>query len=72
VEDTKKFLNITDSSGLIPWAYDEKDQTWQRIAALAPLASEASKKGDAVATKIIDHAAISLSVHSTYFLSLNL
>ena len=38
-------LNLTKSDDLIAWTY--ADTVWARLAALAPLALEEEKKGDA-------------------------
>lgn len=62
---TEKFLThlkLTDSSQLIPWAYNDKDHSWKRIAELAPLVYEAANEGDSIALDIIDNAAQKLLI----------
>jgi len=51
-----KQLNMTEPTQLIPWAYAEKDYSWGKFAALAPLASEAARTGDQVALHILNVA----------------
>lgn len=55
-------LNLEKPTQLIPWAYNEKDQGWQKFAALAPLASKCAQEGDKVAQSILEHAAFALFV----------
>lgn len=63
-------LKLKDPSELIPWAYNEKDQTWQRIASLAPVCYFCASQGDPVALDILQLSANKLSVCKDLFFSL--
>jgi len=51
-------LNLVNPSDIIGWAY--KDTVWERFAKLAPLAFEHAQKGDEVAKRIVNDAALAL------------
>jgi hypothetical protein len=53
-------LKLEKPMDLIPWAYNDPDQGWKRIADLAPLAFQCAQKGDEVSINILDHAATQL------------
>ncbi|KAF2078281.1 hypothetical protein CYY_000373 [Polysphondylium violaceum] len=55
-----KQLNLTREDDLIAWAYDPKNQGWQRFAHLAPLATEHALQGDQMAKEVIEAAATAL------------
>eukprot|EP01133_Synstelium_polycarpum_P014256 gene14256-16826_t len=56
-----KQLEIKTEDELISWAYDPKNQGWQKFAQLAPLATECALQGDAVAIAVIDDACTALT-----------
>jgi len=53
-------LSLQRAEQLIPWAYREEDRSWQKFAALAPLATQCAGAGDKVAQSILDFAAAQL------------
>lgn len=52
-------LQLPNASALIDWAY--ADTSWQRFAALSPLAMAWYRRGDGVATAIVEQAARDLA-----------
>lgn len=66
-EKVMEELKLKEPSELIPWAYNEKDQTWQRIASLAPVCYSCAFQGDPVALDILQHSANKLSVLQDLF-----
>jgi len=52
-----KRLGINKPEQLIPWAYDDKNSSWTKIADLAPLVSQCARDGDQVANQILDYTA---------------
>jgi len=55
-------LGVENEEDLIAWAYNKKDEGWQRIANLAALAHQCARKNDAKSIEIINSAAHSLFV----------
>lgn len=53
-------LGLSDAQELIDWAY--ADTSWQRFAALAPLAMTWAERGDGVAQQIVQQAARDLAM----------
>jgi N-acetylglucosamine kinase-like BadF-type ATPase len=58
-------LQLQNPQQLIPWVYNEKDQSWKKIAELAPLATKCAAEGDQVAQNILDRAAEQLLLSIT-------
>jgi len=56
-------LGLSKPEDLIGWAYNEQDRSWQKFAALAPLAAQCSSKGDKIALQILDTAANNLTIN---------
>jgi N-acetylglucosamine kinase-like BadF-type ATPase len=58
-------LNMKSVDELIPWAYSDRNPSWQKFADLAPLASKCiSESNDQVALQILDNAVNELLVRS--------
>ncbi|EGC37958.1 hypothetical protein DICPUDRAFT_46126 [Dictyostelium purpureum] len=53
-------LNLTKEDSLISWAYDPKNQNWQKFAQLSTLAFEQANAGDEIAILILNDAANAL------------